>query len=92
MTESGRAKYTCSKMHGAKGFGSEQISLKRCPEAEMKTASPGATSRSTWKPKAVMATDSLATTHSLAPSTSRRPKIKGRMPCGSRNAKSPYPR
>src|SRR6185295_8724344 len=57
----------------------------------MKTASPGATSRSTEKPSASSATDSLATTYSVPPIDSLTPMINGRMPNGSRKASSPYP-
>ena len=59
------------------------------PVLSTKTASPGATSRSTWKPSGSIATDSDATMYSVPPICSFLPMMSGRMPYGSRNASMP---
>lgn len=45
IIESGRAKYTYSKMHGALLVGEAQISENSSPRAVITNASPGRTSR-----------------------------------------------
>ncbi len=76
-------------MHGASMGCSAHWRAWNFPVWSMKTASPGATSRSTVKPSASKATDSLATTYSVPPIASLTPMMSGRMPYGSRNATSP---
>ena len=91
IIESGRAKYTYSKMHGANGCGSAHCLVCSSPRAVTTTASPGATSRTRSKPRMSSATDSDATAYSSPASVLRWPSTSGRMPCGSRNATSPRP-
>ena len=61
---------------------------KRC-SISTKIASPGATSRSTWKPSVSKATDSEANRYSVPSLVSLLPKTSGRMPYGSRKASMP---
>ena len=83
FTESGREKYTCSKMQFAQARGAQPIWLER-PSSETRTISPGATSRTYVAPTVSRAHVSLATTQP-APSGSS-PKTSGRIPWGSRKA------
>ena len=91
IIESGRAKYTYSKMHGVLGAGSATTRACSWPSAVITTASPGSTSRSRTKPRMSSATDSDATAYSAPFGPSRRPSTSGRMPFGSRNATRPSP-
>ncbi|MNV45977.1 hypothetical protein D3C71_1377910 [compost metagenome] len=91
IIESGRAKYTYSKMHGVCSAGSAQISENSSPRAVITSASPGCTSRTRWKPSTSSAADSEATMYSSPSAWLRLPSTSGRMPCGSRKATRPRP-
>ncbi len=61
ITESGRARYTYSNMQGLSvGFSAHCLAC-TLPFGSMNSASPGATSRTTWWPVPSSATLSLAT-------------------------------
>ena len=87
-TVSGREKYTSSKMHCASWRGSIPCS-ERMPPSDMRTISPGRTSRTNVAPTMSRAHVSLATTQPSVPSA---PMTSGRMPLGSRNAYSAFSR
>ena len=85
MTESGRAKYTYSKMQLARLRGSTPCS-EVTPSLLKRTISPGSTSRTYSAPTMSKPQVSLETTQPR-PSGSL-PMHSGRMPLGSRNAYS----
>jgi hypothetical protein len=89
IIESGRAKYTYSKMQGVCSAGSAACWVNSSPRAVTTIASPGATSRTRAKPRMSSATDSEATAYSSPCLPLRLPSTSGRMPCGSRNANNP---
>ncbi len=91
IIESGRAKYTYSKMQGVCWVVVAQTSANSSPRSVITTASPGATSRTRSKPSTSSATDSEATMYSSPSAWLRLPSTSGRMPCGSRNATRPRP-
>ncbi len=91
IMESGRAKYTYSKMHGACVPGSAHWRVCSSPREVTTTPSPGAMSRTRSKPRMSNATDSEAIAYSSPASVPRLPSTSGRMPCGSRNATRPRP-
>ncbi|MCW0417208.1 hypothetical protein NB689_002962 [Xanthomonas sacchari] len=91
IIESGRAKYTYSKMHGVWSVGEAQTSENSSPRPVITSASPGRTSRTRVKPRMSSAEDSEATMYSSPSTLSRLPSTSGRMPCGSRNATRPSP-
>ncbi len=81
--ESGRAKYTCSKMQGVEFANAKRRDEK--PSRDRRTISPGSTSRSKRAPIRSNAHVSEATTGE----PSRVPSESGRIPLGSRAAKIP---
>ncbi|CFO35614.1 Uncharacterised protein [Bordetella pertussis] len=89
ISESGRAKYTYSKIHGTSCALSAHWRLVMRPSRSTNIASPGSTSRTKAKPLPSSATDSEAAIHSTPSSVSWRPMHSGRMPWGSRNASMP---
>ena len=91
MIESGRAKYTYSKMQGVWRTAATHCWLCRRPCSSMNTASPGATSRTRWKPSMSSATFSEASMYSSPLRVVRRPSTSGRMPLGSRKPSTPWP-
>ncbi len=91
IIESGRAKYTYSKMQGACSCGCAHCCANSSPRAVITMPSPGSTSRNRSKPRMSSATDSEATMYSSPPAATRLPSTSGRMPCGSRNATRPRP-
>ena len=66
IIESGRAKYTYSKMHGACASAGAHMRVCSSPRAVITTPSPGSTSRRRSKPSTSSATDSDATMYSVA--------------------------
>ncbi|MNC87722.1 hypothetical protein D3C83_34700 [compost metagenome] len=70
IRESGRARYTYSKMHGLRLARAAHCWAWKLPSSSMKMASPGAMSRSTRNPSASTATDSEATMYSVPASVS----------------------
>ena len=91
ISESGRAKYTYSKMQGACRVVATHTWVCRRPCESMYTTSPGATSRTSLKPSMSSATLSEASIHSAPLGVSRWPSTSGRMPFGSRTPMSPWP-
>src|SRR5471032_1013877 len=83
MTESGRARYTNSNRQGLSEGLSAHWRLCSFLSASMKTASPGAMSRTKRKPMPSSATDSEAIRYSVPCSVSLMPRHSGRMPNGS---------
>ena len=91
MIESGRAKYTYSKMQGVWfTVATHWLECSR-PCSSMKIASPGATSRTSSKESIVSATLSEASMYSVPLALRRWPSTSGRMPCGSRKPRMPWP-
>ncbi|MCY1369147.1 hypothetical protein D9M69_561680 [compost metagenome] len=76
-TESGRARYTNSKMHGLSDAPSAHCIECTLPSRSMNTASPGSMLRSNTWPEPSSATDSLAT---MTVPSALRPMHSGRMP------------
>ena len=91
IIESGRAKYTYSKMQGALACSGAHCWANSSPRAVTTMPSPGRTSRTRSKPRMSSATDSEATMYSSPPAAARLPSTSGRIPLGSRNATSPRP-
>ena len=89
--ESGRAKYTYSKMQGVwRGVATHCCVWSR-PCSSMNTASPGVTSRTRRNERASSATLSEASIHSVPRAVLRSPSTSGRMPFGSRKPRMPWP-
>ena len=87
-SESGRARYTNSKIQGLSWGLSAHCWAYIWPCRSMNTASPGCTLRSNTWPVPSSATDSLAIMRVPSLLT---PMASGRMPCGSLNANRPWP-
>ncbi len=91
MIESGRAKYTYSKIQGVWRPVAAHWCVCRRDSRSMYTASPGFTSRTSRKSSMSRATLSEASIHSVPRGVSRRPSTSGRMPLGSRKPMMPWP-
>ena len=92
MIESGRAKYTYSKMHGVWRAVADALLRVQAPVLVDDTPPrPAPTSRTSSKPSMSSATLSEASMHSAPFGVSRWPSTSGRMPCGSRNPSMPWP-
>jgi hypothetical protein len=91
MIESGRAKYTYSKMQGVWRTVATHCCECMRPCSSMNTASPGATSRTSSNESMSSATLSEASMYSVPRGVRRDPSTSGRMPFGSRNPSTPCP-